>query len=241
MGFYFGNALGFDWAGLWTIHPILAGVLGYEFLLCWYGMLYPDAIGYYLSHRYWAGNWHFGLFLIKRSEAVRDKLKRVKTFAPDPFALSHAPRMIDEFFYKTFAYVWLATYNAKCHPRLVNEALASCGGKVDDYKILQLAGYCCGEFRDTLYVEQMLPAMQEIIEFNKGECFMLCVMSFGMCDQSVPWRVIDMKTGPVASGRLTREAVARMQPMPSHCTDLNVMPTLDCTGNSGLDSPLMAA
>ena len=53
-----------------------------ELLVCCYGNLWPDEIGYYLSHRYWAGNWVQAFFWVKRTPEVKRKMEAVSQKPP---------------------------------------------------------------------------------------------------------------------------------------------------------------
>eukprot|EP00438_Fugacium_kawagutii_P013213 Skav218447 [mRNA] locus=scaffold905:169369:171247:+ [translate_table: standard] len=48
--------------------PWLCAFYGLELLVCCYGNIWPDQVGYYLSHRYWAGNWVQSFFYIKKTQ-----------------------------------------------------------------------------------------------------------------------------------------------------------------------------
>ena len=58
--------------------PLLLVYLGAECLTCAAGNVLPDRLGYYISHRYWAGNWCSMLFFVRNTQPVADKLSRVK-------------------------------------------------------------------------------------------------------------------------------------------------------------------
>ncbi|CAE7835795.1 unnamed protein product, partial [Symbiodinium necroappetens] len=74
--FYIGN-FGFDWASWTTMNVGLRLWFLAEFCLCWYGQFFPDDVGYYLSHRYWAGNWVQTHFMVRKTQTVKEKLDKV--------------------------------------------------------------------------------------------------------------------------------------------------------------------
>jgi len=76
--FYYAS-FGLDHNGLATLDPYLAAVLIIEFVVCWCGEFFTEHIGYYLSHRYWAGNWVMCFHLIKNTDAVRSGSKHRQT------------------------------------------------------------------------------------------------------------------------------------------------------------------
>lgn len=64
--FYLGH-FGFDFTSLSEMSLSLRLFFLLELLVCCYGNIWPDEIGYYLSHRYWAGNWVQAFFWVKRT------------------------------------------------------------------------------------------------------------------------------------------------------------------------------
>lgn len=216
--FFYAN-FGFDHRGAKKMHPGLAAWLLGEFALCWYGQFYPDKIGYYISHRYWAGNWVQTFFFAKPTKAVMDKLKSVKTFNSDPQIWSSIVQgSAQNMFYSNMAYLWLANLNMKAFVGMVIEGVRAAGGAgaaVTDYMPIPLAQLCCGEFRDNLYTTSILPTMQEELGFDSGECFMMRLGAFGMLRQTATWGIYDMKDGWLKSGAVSLSKLAQMNSLPS--------------------------
>jgi len=215
--FYYAS-FGFDHMGAKTMHRGLAGFLFAEFVLCWYGQFFPDQVGYYLSHRYWAGNWVQTLFYVKNTEVVRAKLGRVKTFSSKPQIWQSLEHLGRKSGLANTAYLWLATFNMKSVSGLVHKAVQLTGGtgaKVADYIPIGLTQMCCGEFRDSLYALPLLPTIQEQIGFEAGECFMVRLGAFGMFQNTATWGIYDLKEGLVKGGLLTIKALCQMDSFPS--------------------------
>jgi len=207
---------GFDHQGARTMHRGLAAWLLAEISLCWYGQFFPDRIGYYLSHRYWAGNWVQTLFYVKNTAA--HKLMRVKTCSTYPQIWRPLEHMGAATGLSNFAYLWLANLNMKASVGLIYEGVRLAGGaqaKLADYFPIGLTQFCCGEFRDALYALPLLPTIQEQIGFEAGECFMVRLGAFGMFQDAATWGIYDLKAGLLKGGLLTLSSLSKMDSFPS--------------------------
>mmetsp|Transcript_131815 Transcript_131815/g.421752 ORF Transcript_131815/g.421752 Transcript_131815/m.421752 type:complete len:235 (-) Transcript_131815:126-830(-) len=233
--------------GVQSMSPWLASALLIECLVCCYGQFFPDKVGFCLSHRYWAGNWVQTFFLVRCCDAVRAKLERVKTFNGHPILPEGAVPEDTRHFFRLLmcsfcAYLWLGNMNMKCFTRLMQQALDFAGGaSIDEYEFMALTTYCCGEFRDNLYTDPVLPAIQEEVGFEEGECLMVRLGAFGLGRESATWRLHDMKRGTLAEGEMTRTGVASMHALPSASLDPSLLLS-SCRGGSGRGSePLLHA
>lgn len=190
-----------------------------EFAFCWYGQFFPDKVGYYLSHRYWAGNWVQSFFFVKGTPAAVAKLGRVKTFSSEPQVWRSLERFGRQSGAVNMAYLWLANMNMKAVVGLVTKGVQLAGGpgtKISDYFMIGLQNMCCGEFRDNLYALPILPTIQEQIGFDAGECFMLRLGAFGMFRQTATWGIYDLKGGLLESGVLSlSDLSSKMSAFPS--------------------------
>mmetsp|Transcript_20073 Transcript_20073/g.64789 ORF Transcript_20073/g.64789 Transcript_20073/m.64789 type:complete len:229 (-) Transcript_20073:12-698(-) len=211
---------------------------------CWAG---SAQVGFCLSHRYWAGNWVQTFFLVRCCDAVRAKLERVKTFNGHPILPEGAVPEDTRHFFRLLmcsfcAYLWLGNMNMKCFTRLMQQALDFAGGaSIDEYEFMALTTYCCGEFRDNLYTDPVLPAIQEEVGFEEGECLMVRLGAFGLGRESATWRLHDMKRGTLAEGEMTRTGVASMHALPSASLDPSLLLS-SCRGGGGRGSePLLRA
>merc|ERR1712087_686785 len=93
---------------------------------------------------------------------------------------------------------------------------------MDEWSAVQLQTFCCGEFRDQLYAEPLLPAIQAEVGFEAGECFLVRVGSFGMCRSSATWGIYDLKKGPVREGTISSEQLMQIASLPSKGDELRV-------------------
>jgi len=213
---FFCANFGFDHQGAKTMHRGLAAFLASEVALCWYGQFYPDRIGYYLSHRYWAGNWVQTFFYVKHTAG--HKLGNVKTMSTYPQIWRPLEATGPASGVCNMAYLWLANLNMKASVGLIYEAVRLVGGpkaQLHDYFQIGLTQYCSGEFRDALYALPLLPVMQEQIGFEAGECFMVRLGAFGMGQDTATWGIYDLKEGLVKSGLLRVSALQKMDSFPS--------------------------
>lgn len=228
--FYYSGVFGFDYKGLAAMNPWLAGALFCEFAVCWCGQFFPDKIGYYFSHRYWAGNWVQTWFFVKKSEQARSKFKAVRSFSKPPQYLPENEQtkgfqhMMNRGVYSALAYMWLGNLNMKCFVRLVHLALDAVGGtSMDEYDLFGVPAFFCGEFRDMLYADDaLLHEFQADIGFDEGECIMVRVGSFGMGRQLATWKTYDMKRGVTNAGSMSRSALFCMDSLPSKSMDTSV-------------------
>eukprot|EP00415_Alexandrium_ostenfeldii_P003827 UN3827 len=116
------------------------------------------------------------------------------------------------------AYLWLANLNMKASVGLIFQGVKLAGGptaEYSDYFPIGLTQWCCGEFRDALYALPLLPAMQEQLGFESGECFMVRLGAFGMFQDTATWGIYDLKDGLIKGGLLSVSALNRMNSFPS--------------------------
>jgi len=222
------SSFGFDWQGAKQMNPILAFALFCEFAVCWYGQFFPNQVGYYFSHRYWAGNWVQGFYMVRRTQACADKIAKVKAFDPNPLAILKAEPsfrfLVDFALTSAMAYLWVATFNVKCVVRMVEAAMKLSGDtNFDNWQLVySLPSYCSGEFRDQLYSKDMIPIMQENMGFDPGECIMIALGSFGCCRQSAFYKITDLGKGVIAEGKLSREGMTSMDAYATQSLDISL-------------------
>ena len=72
---------------------------------------------------------------------------------------------------------------------------------LDDFEMVKLSAWLCGEFRDELYASKVLPFIQEECGFDEGEAYLLRVGAFSMWSRTASWCIYDLKLGVVKEGR----------------------------------------
>ncbi|CAE6973614.1 unnamed protein product [Symbiodinium natans] len=215
-------SFGFDWTSWTGMNTWLRLWFLAEFCLCWYGQFFPDDVGYYLSHRYWAGNWVQTHFMVKKTQAVKEKLDKVDPRLGNPLSLHPAPYYLTCLGYMPFAYIWLATMNMKCIVRLVDDILSMGGPKmhVDEWAFVGLQGWLCGEFRDQIYTDAVMPLIQEACNFDEGECYLIRLGAFRMFQHEASWQIYDAKKGVIREGKLSTRMMSSIDSHPSASLEL---------------------
>ncbi|KAL1510194.1 hypothetical protein AB1Y20_006524 [Prymnesium parvum] len=215
--FYWCGTFGFDWDGLARMPSWLLAYFAVEAVVCLAGNLLPDRIGYYLSHRYWAGNWCFMFFLVRDTDAARQKLARVRAFSPNPLDKPKlSPHVLHVAMTKSLAYLWLGNLNMKPLVALIEEACAAGGGTPAAYKFApSLPLYYAGEFRDFIFGEELMPQMQACTGFEEGECMAIKVNAFSLFGARVRMSIYDLSKGQVRSYALSRSQLRSMAALPS--------------------------
>ena len=181
------------------------------------GNFFPSKVSFLLSMRYYAGNWAYNIWLIKKGAA--QKLDRVKKagdtvyvqlakFVPDPTHLEVAKTMmcVSRFMH------------AEGRPLL--EALPRAVDDIDDYEWHEgeiLGGTVLGwNFGDGhLNGEQLLRAIQPQCGFTEGEVRVVSVESQPLFGPTMHWRVYDAVQGMIAEGHTRLDDYDDVQPYPT--------------------------
>ena len=181
------------------------------------GNFFPSRVSFLLSMRYYAGNWAYNIWLIKK-DAV-GKLDRVKKagdtvfvqlakFVPDPTHLAVAKTMMCVSRFMHF------------EGRPLFEALPKAVDDIDDYEWHEgevLGGTVLGwNFGDGhLNGEQMLRAIQPQCGFEEGEVRVVSVESQPLFGPTMHWRVYDGVRGKIAEGHTKLADYENVQPYPT--------------------------
>lgn len=177
------------------------------------GNLRPGAMSFLLAMRYYAGNWAYGVWLI-RGEAYR-KLARLTKSAPwlydqlDKFY----PRSISVALAGKVVAFRLMHLHGRALPLLVSKAV----DRYEDYEHVDgeiMAGLVLGwNFGDGhLHDEQLLAAVQAQCGFEPGELRCIFVEAQPLGGDSQSWRIHDAATGLVESGTLSVRELQTRQP-----------------------------
>lgn len=200
----------------WEIEPALAALLAIPCLvLPLVGNFFPRHVSFLLSMRYYAGNWAFSVWLVKR-EAL-DKLRRVRTSAPlvhDQLARLYDPATAGATVSKVMAFRAM-----HLHGRALRDLVPIAVDDVDAYEWLDgelVAGWALGwNFGDGhLHDERLLRAIQARAGFEEGELRCIFVESQPMLQPRLEYRVVDAKTGERARGTIAVDALLEGQPWP---------------------------
>jgi hypothetical protein len=181
------------------------------------GNFFPEKVSFLLSMRYYAGNWAYNIWLIRKGAAVKlDKLKKagdtvyvqLAKFVPDPTHLEVAKTMMCVSRFMHF------------EGRPLLEALPRAVDDIDDYEWHEgevLGGTVLGwNFGDGhLNGAQLLRAIQPQCGFAEGEVRLVSVESQPLFGATMHWRVFDAVRGLIADGHTTLANYIDVQPFPT--------------------------
>jgi hypothetical protein len=197
--------------------PLLAA-----FLCLWlvciplYGNLVPSRVSFLLAMRYYAGNWAYNIWLF-RDDAVKKLAKLVKAAAPMRDQLA---RLLPDADLVESAML-LSSVNRLLHlqGKVLYEALPRAVDQIDRYEWMDgelVAGLALGwNFGDGhLNDLQLLEAIQAQCGFEAGELRVVMVESQPLFGRRQAWRIVDAKTGVLATGETEIAPLRACQPWP---------------------------
>ncbi len=181
------------------------------------GNLFPAKVSFLPSMRYYAGNWAYNIWLVKKNGAVDKFAKLKKASAPvyeqltayveDPVELEAAKTVMSVSRFMHF------------QGRPLLEALPVAVDDIEDYDWYEgelMGGMILGwNFGDGhLNGEQLLRAIQPICEFDEGEVRVISVEGQPLFGDTMHWRVYDPVTGKRAEGKTRMADYTEHQPWP---------------------------
>jgi hypothetical protein len=181
------------------------------------GNFFPSKVSFLLSMRYYAGNWAYNIWLIRKGSVQKlDALKKagdtvfvqLAKFVKDPTQLEVAKTMMCVSRFMHF------------EGRPLLEALPRAVDDIDDYEWHEgevLGGTVLGwNFGDGhLNGDQMLRAIQPICQFADGEVRVVSVESQPLFGPTMHWRVYDAVRGKIAEGHTKLDDYDDVQPYPT--------------------------
>jgi len=216
--FLFGQHPEVALSSLTAMPVLLALALGSLAVVPALGNFFPARFSFLLSMRYYAGNWAYNIWLVRKGGAVKkfDALKKaapivfeqLAKFVPDPLHLevAKAAMCVSRFMH------------AEGRPLL--EALPRAVDDLDDYEWHEgelVGGMVLGwNFGDGhLNGDQLLRVIQPICGFEEGEVRVVCVESQPLFDPTMRWRVHDAVRGLIAEGVTNLDDYEDVQPYPT--------------------------
>ena len=182
-----------------------------------YGNFVPARVSFLPSMRYYAGNWAYNEWLLKKN-GCRDKLQKLKksgnttheqleNMIEDETQLAYAKSMMN-------VMRWM---HLQGRPLL--EAMPVAVDNIEDYENHSgelIGGAILGwNFGDGhLNGWQLLRAIQPICQFEEGELRLVSVESQPMMNPTMHWRVYDAATGLIAEGITDLTKYTEHQPWP---------------------------
>ncbi|HEY8515313.1 MAG TPA: DUF3556 domain-containing protein [Candidatus Binatia bacterium] len=181
------------------------------------GNLWPSRVSFLLAMRYYAGNWAYNIWLIRKGAAKKlDKIKKsadlvyaqLAKLVPDPLQLEVAKTMM------------CVTRFMHFEGRPLLEALPAAVDDIEDYEWHEgevLGGTVLGwNFGDGhLNGEQLLRAIRPICGFEEGEVRVVSIESQPLFGSTMHWRVLDPVRGVVAEGETRLADWLDAQPYPT--------------------------
>ena len=181
------------------------------------GNFLPARVSFLLSMRYYAGNWAYNIWLIRKGAVGKlDRLKKagatvfvqLAKFVPDPVQLEVVKAMMCVSRFMHF------------EGRPLLEALPRAVDDIDDYEWHEgevLGGTVLGwNFGDGhLNGDQLLRAIQPQCGFESGEVRLVSVESQPLFGPTMHWRVYDAVQGLIAEGHTKLADYDDVQPFPT--------------------------
>ncbi len=214
---------------LFGVHPeasplsLLAAPALAAFLLFWlvavpcYGNFVPARVSFLLAMRYYAGNWAYNIWLVRKGSAAKfaKLVKAAGTFREQLEKLLGDPVAAE-------VAVTLAMSHRFMHfeGRPLLEALPRAVDDIDDYEWMEgevLGGMVLGwNFGDGhLNGTQLLEAVQAQCGFEPGEVRVVMVESQPLFGRGMAWQVVDAAAGVVAQGETLLAPMRGVQPWPT--------------------------
>ena len=198
--------------------PLLAAFLFFSlFVVPCYGNFFPARVSFLLAMRYYAGNWAYNIWLVRKGSAEKFKklTKAAGTFReqlekilPDPVAVSMATTLAMAHRFMHF------------EGRALLEALPKAVDDIDAYEWMEgevLGGMVLGwNFGDGhLNHTQLLEAVQAQCGFEPGELRVVMVESQPLFGRAMQWRIVDAASGVLEQGETLLAPMRAVQPWPT--------------------------
>ena len=181
------------------------------------GNLFPSRVSFLLSMRYYAGNWAYNIWLIRKgSEAKLRKLKKAAgTMREQLTELLDDPQAVDMAVALSMAHRYM---HFEGRPLL--EALPKAVADIEDYEWFDgevLGGMVLGwNFGDGhLNGSQLLEAVQAQCGFEPGELRVVMVEAQPLFRPTMKWRVADAARGVIETGVTHLDDFRELPPWPT--------------------------
>jgi hypothetical protein len=198
--------------------PLLAAFLVFSLVLVpLYGNFFPAHVSFLLSMRYYAGNWAYNIWLMRKGSAAKfgKLVKASGTFREQMSKLLKNETAVD-----MAATLALASRFMHFEGRPLLEALPKAVDDIDAYEWLEgelVTGMVLGwNFGDGhLGNTSLLEAVQAQCGFDPGELRVLMVESQPLFGRSMRWKVVDAASGVIEEGETELAPMRAVQPWPT--------------------------
>jgi hypothetical protein len=195
----------------------MPGVSALLFVVPCYGNFVPSRVSFLLSMRYYAGNWAYNIWLVRRgctqklaklTKAAGTMREQLEKILPDATAVESALAMS------------LMHRFMHLEGRPLLEALPRAVDNIDDYEWMDgevVGGMVLGwNFGDGhLNGLQLLQGVQAQCGFAPGELRVVAVESQPLFGRSMKWTIIDAERGVVEQGETEISPMRTLQPWPT--------------------------
>lgn len=174
------------------------------------GNIWPSRISFLLAMRYYAGNWPYSVWLF-RGESYR-KLERLTTSSP--WVYDQLAYFYDEQTSRALVGKVLGFRLMHLHGRILGRLIPRAVDRFEEYEYMDgeiIGGLVLGwNFGDGhLHREELLKKVQAQCEFEEGELRCIFVGAQGLGSKTLPFRIVDAKSGEIERGEV---AVAELHP-----------------------------
>jgi hypothetical protein len=196
---------------------LLAFVLFCMFVVPLYGNFVPSRVSFLLAMRYYAGNWAYNVWLIRKDKI--EKLAKLTKNAERPRVqltrMLPDPKLVDVALAASLAHRFM---HLEGRPLL--EALPRAVDRIDDYEWIDgemFAGMVLGwNFGDGhLNNQSLLDAVQPQCGFAPGELRVVMVESQPLFGRTMHWKIVDAADGVLEEGETEIEPMRAVQPWPT--------------------------
>jgi hypothetical protein len=187
------------------------------FVVPCFGNFVPSRVSFLLSMRYYAGNWAYNIWLVRKdstgklselTKAAGTMREQLEKLLPDPTGVEMALALS------------LAHRFMHLEGRPLLEALPRAVDAIDDYEWMDgeiLGGMVLGwNFGDGhLNGMQLLRAVQQQCGFEPGELRVVMVESQPLFGRTMQWKVVDAASGVLEEGETEIARMRGLQPWPT--------------------------
>jgi len=198
--------------------PLLAVFLFFSlFCVPCYGNFFPARVSFLLSMRYYAGNWAYNIWLVRKESVAKFKklTKAAGTFREQLEKLLPDPVAVDTAILLSMSHRFM---HFEGRPLL--EALPRAVDDIDAYEWMEgevLGGMVLGwNFGDGhLNHTQLLEAVQAQCGFEPGELRVVMVESQPLFGRAMQWQIVDAASGVLEQGETLLAPMRAVQPWPT--------------------------
>jgi hypothetical protein len=186
------------------------------FVIPCYGNFVPSRVSFLLSMRYYAGNWAYNIWLLRKD--ATDKLHQLTT--PSGSMREQLGSLLDDEETVDVALAVAMSHRfMHLEGRPLLEALPRAVDDIDDYEWVEgevLGGGVIGwNFGDGhLNDTQLLEAVQAQCNFEEGELRVVMIESQPLFGRTMKWKIVDARNGLLEEGETEIAPMRALQPWP---------------------------